>query len=276
MRLVAHRGVPRLLPENTIASFAKAVELGAQAVELDVHLTADGRLAVLHDETLDRTTNGVGRVADLTMDDVQRLKIEGGLRVPSLDEVLDWAASNAAYLHVEIKAAPALRPAVELLMKRGFLERAAISSFWHRAVQQVKSICPAMRTGVLYSAAPVQNTQLAIDAGADALHPHHTYVTEDLVRDAHARGLRIVTWTVDAAAELERLAGLGVDECVTNVPDTMLKVLEHLRALPAGGMREKTEDEKRMDAQRAEIQRLMRSKPGDPEPPRAPGRKPGW
>lgn len=273
MRLIAHRGAPRLLPENTVPSFAKAVELGATAIELDVHLTADGKLAVLHDETVDRTTNGVGRVADITLDDIQRLKIEGGFKIPSLDEVLDWAASSSVYLHVEIKAAPALKPAVELLMKRNFVERAAISSFWHRAVQQVKAICPAMRTGVLYSAAPVQNTQLAIDAGADALHPHHTYVTEDLVREARARKLGVVTWTVDTAGEMERLWRLGVDEVVTNVPDTMMKVLEHLKRQGPAAAREKTEEEKRMDAERASIQQLMKQKPDEP---RQQGKKPSW
>lgn len=273
MRIVAHRGVPHLAPENTIASFAKALELGATAIELDVHLTSDGRLAVLHDETVDRTTNGAGRVLDLTLEDIQRLKIDGGLRIPSLDEVLDWAAPANVFIHVEIKASIALRPAVELLMKKNFVGRARISSFWHRAVQQVKSICRELETGVLYSASPVQNTQLAIDAGADALHPHHSYVTEELVRDARARGLKLTTWTVDNASELERLAALGVDEVVTNVPDTALKVLDYLAKRPSPGMRDKTDEEKRMDAERASIQALMKNRP---EEPRQPGKKPAW
>ncbi|MCC6741258.1 MAG: glycerophosphodiester phosphodiesterase [Planctomycetia bacterium] len=277
MRLVAHRGIPSLAPENTLASFAKALDLGATALEFDVHLTADGRCAVLHDETVDRTTNGVGKVAGITLEDIQRLKIEGGHRIPSLDEVLDWAAGNSLFLHVEIKAAPALRPAVELLMKRDLVGRARISSFWHRAVKQVKAICPQLETGVLYAAAPVQNTQLAIDAGADALHPHHTYVTEELVREARSRGLKLTTWTVDAASELERLAALDVDEVVTNVPHTAKKVLEYLATRPAPVPREKTDDEKRMDAERASIQALMKSRPGcDADVPRTPGKKPSW
>jgi glycerophosphoryl diester phosphodiesterase len=276
MRIVAHRGVPHLAPENTLASFAKAVELGATAIELDVHLTSDGRLAVLHDETVDRTTNGAGRVADITLEDIQRLKITGGLRIPSLDEVLDWALPNNLFIHVEVKASLALKAAVDLLVKKKFVGRARISSFWHRAVQQVKSLCKELETGVLYSAAPVQNTQLAIDAGADALHPHHTYVTSDLVTEARARGLKVCAWTVDGASDLERLAALGIEEVVTNVPDTALKVLEYLAKRPSAGMREKTDEEKRMDAERAAIQALMRTKPGDPEAPRQPGKKPGW
>ncbi|MCE9583330.1 MAG: glycerophosphodiester phosphodiesterase [Planctomycetes bacterium] len=276
MRIVAHRGVPHLAPENTLASFAKALELGAAAIELDVHATSDGRLAVIHDETVDRTSNGVGRVADITLDDIQRLKVPGGPRIPSLDEVLDWAAASKVFLHVEIKVPAALRPSVELLVKRGFVGRSRISSFWHRAVQQVKSICRELETGVLYSASPVQNTALAIDAGADALHPHHSYVTDELVRDAHARGLQVCAWTVDSAADIERLAALDVDEVVTNLPDMALKVMEYLAGRKDAPPREKTEEEKRMDAERASIQALMRSKPGEPEGPRTPGRKPGW
>ncbi|KAF0242020.1 MAG: glycerophosphoryl diester [Planctomycetota bacterium] len=276
LRVVAHRGVPHLSPENTLASFARAVELGATAIELDVHLTADNRLAVLHDETVDRTTNGAGRVADITLEDMQRLRIAGGHRIPSLDEVLEWAAPAGVFLHVEVKASLALKAAVDLLVKKNFVGRARISSFWHRAVQQVKSICPDLETGVLYSAAPVQNTQLAIDAGADALHPHHTYVTAELLSEARARGLKVCAWTVDAASDIERLAALGIDEFVTNVPDTALKVLEYVAKRPSPAMREKTEDEKRMDAERASIQALMKTKPGEPDAPRQPGKKPGW
>jgi glycerophosphoryl diester phosphodiesterase len=274
VRIVGHRGAPQNAPENTIASFAKAVELGATAVELDVHLSADGRMVVIHDDAVDRTTNGVGKVADLTLDDIRRLKTEGGERVPTLEEAIDWAAGRV-FLHVEVKAPAALRPVAELLLARKLAGQSRISSFWHRAVQQVKAISRDLETGVLYSASPVKSAQLAIEAGADALHPQHTYVTADLMREARDRGLRVAAWTVDAAADIERVIGLGVDDVITNRPDLVVKVLEHLKTRKPATTREKSEEEQRMDAERAEIRRLMQTKPGE-EGPRRPGAKPTW
>ncbi|MBI2921516.1 MAG: glycerophosphodiester phosphodiesterase [Planctomycetes bacterium] len=273
MRIVGHRGAPSHEPENTLRSFARAVELGATAVELDVHLTADRRLAVIHDDAVDRTTNGVGRVADLTLEDVQRLKIAGGERVPSLEEVIEWAAGKV-FLHVEVKAPPALRPAVEMLAARGLVGNCRISSFWHRAVKEVKAVCAGMETGVLYSASPIQSARLAIDAGADALHPNWHYVTPELMTEARDKKLKVVAWTVDGAKEIEAMHALGVDELVTNSPDTAVKVAKFLSEKRAAPPREKTAEERAMDEERARLQAMKREKPD--EGPRTQGSAPKW
>ncbi|NUN49188.1 MAG: glycerophosphodiester phosphodiesterase [Candidatus Brocadiae bacterium] len=274
MRLAGHRGAPAWSPENTLASFAKALELGAQALEFDVHLTADGRLAVIHDATLDRTTNGVGRVADVTLEDIQRLRTDGGERVPSMDQVLDLAAGKA-FLHVEVKDPSALRPAVDLLRARRLLDSARISSFWHGALRESKAVEPGLQTGVLFSAAPIRPAALALDAGADALHVCHTYITESLVAEARSHGLQVLGWTAQSAADVGRLFHLGVDEIVTDDPGMARQVLAHLAA-PAAPPRPRSPEELRMDAERASIQALMKSRPGDAGTPREPGKKPSW
>jgi glycerophosphoryl diester phosphodiesterase len=237
-----------------------------------VRLTADGKLAVIHDGTVDRTTNGVGRVADLTLEDIQRLRIPGGERVPSLEEVFEWNAGRA-FLHVEVKDPAAMEPAVGLMAAGRIAGR--VSSFWHEALVVAKKIAPGVQRGVLYACAPLDALRFANETGSVAIHPGSHYVTPGLVASAHAAGLLVCVWTADKAGEIAALSRMGVDELVTNVPDVAFSVLKDL-AGPAAAPREKSEEEKRMDAQRAEIQRLMKEKPGGDPAPRKPGQRPAW
>jgi glycerophosphoryl diester phosphodiesterase len=238
--IVGHRGAMGYCPENTLASFERAAALGATWVELDVHLSQDGSLVVIHDERLERTTSGHGLVRDHDLESLQRLDAGawfgpdfGGLRIPTLDEVLDWARRRDVGVDVEIKNAPLFYDGIEAAVlatveRHAMRERVLISSFDHPAVQRLKALEPRLLTGVLYSCRPADPLALARQAGADVLLPHWTFVTPDDVAAAHAAGLAVATWTTSDPSVLRSLIAAGVDAIATNHPD----VLRAVRAVP--------------------------------------------
>src|SRR5437868_4519466 len=158
--VVGHRGAMGHCPENTFASFERGLQLGADWIEMDVHLSRDGALIVIHDETLDRTTNGRGYVKDHTLAELKRLDAGNGERIPTLHEVLDWAKNRKAILDIEIKNAPVYYDGIEskvvdALDSSGMTERSVVISFDHQAVKRVKELDARVVTGVLYAARPV-------------------------------------------------------------------------------------------------------------------------
>jgi glycerophosphoryl diester phosphodiesterase len=233
--VVGHRGAMGYRPENTLASFEHALELGADWIELDVHLTRDGQLAVIHDETLDRTTNGSGLVRDCTLAELQRLDAGDGEHIPSLDEVLAWARERGAVIDIEIKNAPLYYPGIEqavvaALDRHAMTERAIVISFDHAAVKRVKALDARVATGVLYAGRPVDaGVGLARQADADALLPHWAYVTAEDVSTAHAAGLGVAPWASSDPVVLRGLVAAGVDAIGTNHPDVLRDVIRELR-----------------------------------------------
>lgn len=228
-------------PENTFASFELALELGADAIELDVHLSRDGEVVVLHDERLERTTNGRGLLGEQTLAELRQLEAGswfeprfGGQRIPILDEVLEWAGERAV-LAIEIKNGPIFYEGieakiVELLQRRAMRERAVVISFDHQALRRVQELDPGVPTGALYFGRPVDQPALAWSSGARLLAPHHSFVQPEYVKAAHAAGLRVMAWATSDPTELRRLIDAGVDAVATNHPDVMRQVLEQMSA----------------------------------------------
>ena len=227
--VVGHRGAMGYCPENTLASFERGLELGADWIELDVHLSSDGALIVIHDETLDRTTNGHGYVKDHTLAELKTLDAGNGEHIPTLEDVLDWARVKGATLDIEIKNAPLYyagieQKVVDALDRFGMTDQAVVISFDHHAVKRVKDIDSRVLTGVLYGARPVDAVTLAKQANAEALLPHHAYVTHTDVARAHAAGLVVAPWTVDDAERAKELVDMGVDAIASNYPDRIREV----------------------------------------------------
>ncbi|MBI3271749.1 MAG: glycerophosphodiester phosphodiesterase [Planctomycetes bacterium] len=222
--VVGHRGVGRAEPENTLRSFERAAALGCDAVELDVHLSADRRLVVIHDETVNRTTNGKGAVKELPLSRLQRLDAGKGERIPTLDEVLDLVAGRMV-VHVELKAPGTGAAAARLLSRRKAEDWTEVSSFLHPELVRAKGEDAKLRTGVLYFCVPVDPVGLAAAAGADALHPWHEFATPDLVRRAHRAGLTVLAWTADREEEIRRLVRARVDSICSNRPEVVLRAL---------------------------------------------------
>ncbi len=235
-------------PENTMPSFEHALELGADLVELDVHLTRDGHLAVIHDETVERTTNGQGAVRELTLAELQRLDAGswfgpeyGGARIPALDEVLAWARRSGVMVDIEIKNGPVYYAGIEeavvaAVARHEMTEQVIIISFDHVAVGRVKALQQQLLTGVLYAARPADaGIAMARAVEADALLPHVAFVRQDDVAAAHQAGLYVAPWTGNDPETLRELIEAGVDAIGTNYPDVLRGLLEDGRGGPQTG-----------------------------------------
>ncbi len=237
--IVAHRGASAQAPENTLESFRLAVEAGADAIELDVHLTADGQLAVIHDATLERTTDGTGAVADMTMEDVRQAdagaRFAGpsgdhpfrgrGLTVPTLPEVLDWLPDGLG-LVVEIKARGAPDAVVEALRGTSVREEDRVSaiSFDEGCIERVRELDRGLRTG--YLLVPGQSIDAALvwatEHGHVGVHPWESDLGVDpspLLTLARAYGREVGCYVVNDPARMQLLAAVGLWGFVTDVPD---------------------------------------------------------
>jgi glycerophosphoryl diester phosphodiesterase len=227
-------------PENTMASFRKGVELGVDAIELDVHLTADDEVVVIHDPRLDATTNGSGLVREHTLERIRTL--DAGARfgpefagegVPTLGEVLAWAHGRCV-VDIEIKGGPWPYPGIEervvdLIARHDMLEHTIVISFDHPTVRRVKALAPNLATGVLYSCRPIDPISLARAASADAILPHWTHCAAEDVERAHAAGLSVHPWATSEPAAIRALLALGVDSIASDHPD---RVLDELNRRP--------------------------------------------
>lgn len=234
--VIGHRGAMGYAPENTLASFELALEQGADMVELDVHLSRDGQVVVLHDEQLDRTTDGQGLVRDWSVAELRRLDAGAwfdprfaGQRLPTLQEVLEWAADRA-HLAIEIKNGPLYydgieAKVVELLGRHGLRQRAIVISFDHLALRRVRALDEGLLTGALYACRPADPVGLATAAGAQLLEPQWSYVTAADVAIAHAAGLLVSTWATSDLDALRGLVAAGVDGIATNHPDRLARLL---------------------------------------------------
>jgi len=229
---IAHRGASALAPENTIAAFERAVELGADVIELDLHMSQDGELVVIHDDTLDRTTDGSGPVHQRSLAELMRLdagrwfgKGFAGQRIPRLDEVLDRFAGKVQ-LALEVKASSAFFPGIEekvvsALRRHSAIGQAAVASFDHYALQRLKEIEPALRTAALLVGRPVSLSALAGPAKANGLALEASFVTKTEVEACRASGLQIVVWVVNEPAQMRHFINLGVDGIITDRPDLL-------------------------------------------------------
>jgi glycerophosphoryl diester phosphodiesterase len=216
-------------------AFELALEAGSGGIELDVHLTQDGEVVVIHDPTLDRTTNGKGSVESFALAELKELDAGSwyssefkGVKLPTLREVLELIKDHNVLLNVETKAAlgfEELNKGVALLIDEySMWERTIISSFNHYALVHIKTIRAQARTGILYNCGLVNPWVYAKSIGASALHPHHKTILPELVQAAQANGMMVNVWTVDEAVDIERVALAKVDSIITNVPSKVLSL----------------------------------------------------
>ena len=249
---LAHRGASALAPENTIEAFRLAVEAGAGGLELDVHMTSDRQIVVIHDATVDRTTDGSGAVSGLTLDELRgfdagyNFNPEGGparpyrgrgVRVPTLGEVLEEFPGVA--INIDIKAcSPGIEETVlGVLRATNALGRALVVSTPHDVVKRFRKVsgghvssgASRWEIGVFYIASRLRLGRL-IRPAYDALqvplrHRGIPVVTPLFIRAAHARGVRVDAWTINGADEMRRLLDLGVDVIMTDRPGTLAEVL---------------------------------------------------
>ena len=182
-------------------SFRSAIAAGCDLIECDVHLSADGRLVVIHDHTLDRTTNGEGLVKDFTAAELRKLDAGDGEKIPLLQEVVELALGQVG-LVIEIKQVPPLYPGLEdklvkLLRQLGAVQECAVVSFNHTAIHELRKIEPSLQLGILEGARPIHPGNMLRESGADVYSPHWGATDPDVVREVHSAGGAVAVWPVD-------------------------------------------------------------------------------
>ena len=224
---IAHRGYSARYPENTLLAFEKAVAAGADMIELDVHLSQDGRLVVIHDEKIDRTSNGTGAVADLSLAELKRYNYNnrmaetGFVGISTLDEVIGWAG-NRVMLNIEIKNGPVRNEGIErkladLLQETRFTDRVIVSSFDHHALAEMKRIAGSVRTGMLYDSVWIRFADEVRALGVFSVHPRADAVKAGQLRWAKSCGIQVYPWVVKDRETLKAFRASGyVDGVMVN------------------------------------------------------------
>jgi glycerophosphoryl diester phosphodiesterase len=234
--IIGHRGASAAAPENTLAAFALAVAQGADGVELDVQLSADGQPVIIHDGTIDRVTNGTGRVSALTVAELQAYALRGGERIPTLAQLFARLGAQTLY-NIELKEFSArdrgLETAVAACVREfGLAERVLISSFNPLAIRRARRCFDPGVPLALIRQPGLQSHAHRLVHDMQADHPHHTLVDEAYVAWARARAYRIHVWTVDDPQIARRLVKLGVHGVITNAPRRLRDYLEAEAAAP--------------------------------------------
>jgi glycerophosphoryl diester phosphodiesterase len=251
---LAHRGASALAPENTIEAFRLAVEAGAGGLELDVHMTRDGHIVVIHDATVDRTTSGTGAVSEMTLDELRRLDAghnfspDGGparpyrgrgVRVPTLEEVLEEFPAVAVNIDIKVGSPGIEESVLGVLRETKASERVLVVSTLHDVVKRFRKVsgghvstgASRWEIGIFYISSRFRLEHLVRPA-YDALqvplrHRGIPLVTPRFLKAAHANGVRVDAWTINQADEMRSLLDLGVDVIMTDRPGTLAEVLEN-------------------------------------------------
>ncbi len=248
--VLGHRGASAYAPDNTRASFLMAIEMGADGVETDVHLTKDGVPVIQHNYDIDRNSNGHGNVEELTYDELLQFDFGSwkgekysGEKIMTLDECLEIAEKNMKFINLELKRAyhpengDIAQITIDAVKKFGMIDRVLISSFDHALLGEVQEICPGILTGALYDEDEVkQNNIDAILAnapeyvesiGCDFAIPHVNYLLEDSIADRFAeKGIGVAVWTVDKPYIAKLCVRLGVKAIITNRPDRIIQSVD--------------------------------------------------
>lgn len=213
------------MPENTLASFQYALDMGVNGLELDVHVCSTGELVVIHDFTVDRTTNGSGEVHKMTLAELKALTVEGEYTIPTLEEFLDLAGKKC-FLNIELKGRHTAVPVSEL-MERYIAEKGftyndfIVSSFQREELMVMHDINPNIHLGILTQASVTQAWRWAQEFSAKAIHPHFSLLTESNVKKAQQAGYKVYTWTVNEPEDIERMKLYEVDGIMSDYPERL-------------------------------------------------------
>jgi len=234
---IAHRGASGrgLAPENTLAAFEKALDIGVDMLEIDVRVTGDGQLIVLHDPSLDRTTDCEGIVRELGIEKIRQADAGHGERIPILREVFDLARHRAPIL-LEIKSDFIAELVVQAIAEAQFAEQVVVQSFNPQTVERVKRMAPHLPASLLIGELPTAPSRLrarrlvsqVLEIGANTLSIWHATLTPSLIEEMRKRGVTVWAWTVDEEITMRDLAMMGVQGLVTNYPNVLNNVLEDL------------------------------------------------
>lgn len=225
VQVIGHRGIAGLEPENTLRSFRAAIALGVDYVECDVRLTADRRLVLLHDDTLDRTTDATGPLADLSFEQARRIDAGHGQPIPTLDELLALIRGRCK-AHLELKAPDTPEPVLRLVQARGMLADVVLTSGDTERLRRVRALSDAVAIEHIFADPPPDAIARALSVGAQRISVHHTHCTAAYITAAHAAGLQVIAWPPNTVPEMQAAIDLGVDFICTDRPDILIELLK--------------------------------------------------
>ncbi|MDH3976110.1 MAG: glycerophosphodiester phosphodiesterase family protein [Deltaproteobacteria bacterium] len=222
---IGHRGASAYEPENTLPAFSKAIELGADMIELDVHLCRSGELVVIHDENVERTTNGSGLVPDMILEALKKLDAGKGESIPLLSEVIDLIDKRCA-LNIELKgkgtALPAVRIVSAAIKEKGWLKDDFLfSSFSREELIASREAFSDIKLGLNIAEVADEFSSFANDLSLFSIHPDAHIVTKELVGRIHKLGMKVFVWTVDDPRQIAWMKKLGVEGIFSNYPDRL-------------------------------------------------------
>lgn len=222
---IGHRGAKGHLAENTLESISLALEMGVNAIEIDVHRCASGELVVIHDFTLDRTTNGEGEVSKYNLNDLKNLLVEGEYRIPTLIEVLDLIEGKC-FINIELKGSNTAAGTCKIIEKYIKVRNwkysdFIVSSFQKNELFEIFMLNPEIPIGVLSKASVTEALELGKLLNAKAIHPSVGIITRDNVNLCHEMGFEVNVWTVNEPEAIERMKDFGVDGIISDYPDRL-------------------------------------------------------
>jgi glycerophosphoryl diester phosphodiesterase len=242
--VIAHRGASGYAPENTLAAFRRAVALGAAFIETDLQLSRDARFVAIHDDSVDRTTNGKGRVHDLSLSELRRLDAGSWFgsefaaeQIPTLEEILEFSKKHDVVFYLELKPGGSWggeHALVGALRESGEIPRTVVISFNAPILQKLRQIEPTLMTGLLYEGQLDRPVVQAVEVGARQLCVRGDLVTPALLADSRKKDLQVVCWTVNHPAHMRMLVDAGVDGIMSDYPDRLIEATkkgEQSRAL---------------------------------------------
>lgn len=237
-RNYGHRGFSGAYPENTMLAFEKALEAGCEGIEFDVHLTRDGELVIIHDETIDRTSNQTGKVRDMTYEELCQVDFSyrfvgqfGFQKIPTLREYFALVQGRDIVTNIELKTGvyeyPGIEQAVfDLIQEYHMEDKVIISSFNHHSVLRMKEIAPELPCGFLSETWILDIGNYVESYGVEAYHPQFHMLTDEETANLKAHHIQINTWTVNEPEDIQHMIDLGVDGIISNYPDRVAAMLK--------------------------------------------------
>jgi len=227
MRITGHRGAKNEWPENTLLGMQKAIDCGVDSIEIDVHLTKDNQLVVIHDATIDRTTNGTGPVSDYTYNQLLKYDAGKGEKIPTLIDVLKLAEKENIHVFIESKL-PQIAPHIcKTIKSLNAYSYSTVICFYHPLLQHIKKIDPKINVGSLVFCNPLDPASLLKPSNSYLLAIAIELVDSDVVKNCHKAGAKIAVWNANTVEEFQRMKALGVDFIMTDVPSLIMPLVDN-------------------------------------------------
>jgi len=217
-KYIGHRGARGEKPENTLLGISHALELGLDGIEIDIHLSKDGELVVIHDETLDRTTNGKGPIIKYSLEQLKTLDAGLGEKIPTLSEVIDLMKKFNKELFIEMKVPGAEAKILNLIKEKNFSDLSILKAFNHRLILNFKNLAPNIRAQVLMDSLPIDPVSIIKSAKANGISVNTKMLDKNLVEQCHQAGFFVTTWNANTKEDLLKFTEMKVDYVCTDFP----------------------------------------------------------